>query len=173
MTTTASDTKTKKTGGLAGVSAGQTAISTVGKEGVGLTYRGYSIHDLAAQATFEEVAYLLLYGQLPQRQELNEFTARLVGHRALPGPMCTMLKSIPKSAHPMDVLRSGCSMLGCLETETSFDQQYRHAERMLGCFPSILNYWYHAANFGQEINFNSTQSSIAGYYLETLLGRSP
>ncbi len=173
MTATASEQKTKKTGGLAGVTAGQTAICTVGKEGVGLTYRGYSIHDLAAGASYEEVAYLLLYGHLPTSRELREFTQRLIGLRGLPAEICATLRAIPATAHPMDVLRTGCSLLGCFEPETSFDQQYHHAERMLGCFPSILNYWYRAANFGERISFTSSQPSIAGYYLETLLGRTP
>src|SRR6476620_7206515 len=103
----------KKSGGLAGVVAGQTAISTVGKEGVGLTYRGYSIEDLAEKSTFEEVAYLLLYGHLPNRSELEDYKKRLAGCRSLPPALKTALEQLPGSAHPMDVLRTGCSALGC------------------------------------------------------------
>src|ERR1700722_9637325 len=102
----------KKTGGLAGVVAGQTAISTVGKEGVGLTYRGYSINDLAGQGTFEEVAYLLIYGRLPNRDELGTYQKRLGSLRGLPAPLRTALEQLPADTHPMDVLRTGCSTLG-------------------------------------------------------------
>lgn len=171
MTTT--DTKPKKTGGLAGVVAGQTAISTVGQAGVGLNYRGYSIHDLAEHATFEEVAHLLLVGHLPNRAELADFQKQLISLRGLPDGLTATLREIPASAHPMDVLRTGCSMLGCLEPETSFDQQLAKAVRMTACFPSILNYWYRYHRDGVRIDFKSSQTSLAGYYLETLLGRTP
>src|SRR3989338_7831726 len=100
--------ETKKVGGLAGVVAGETAISTVGKEGLGLTYRGYSINDLAGKAMFEEVAYLLLYGQLPTRSQLKEYCNKLLALRALPLPLKTILEQVPAHAHPMDVLRTGC-----------------------------------------------------------------
>jgi 2-methylcitrate synthase len=166
-------TTKKKTGGLAGVVAGETAIATVGKAGKGLSYRGYSIHDLAEQATFEEVACLLLHGHLPVLKELDSFKSRLVHGRGLPEPLCQMLRAIPKTAHPMDVLRTGCSMLGVLEPETSFDQQYEKAERLLASFPSMLAYWYRFANEGVEIDFESTEDSIAGYFLEKLLGGPP
>src|SRR5215471_1627374 len=101
----------KKTSGLAGVVAGQTAISTVGKEGMGLTYRGYSINDLAEQATFEEVAFLLLYGRLPNQSELEAYRKRLASLRGLPGALKTVLEQLPANTHPMDVLRTGCSAL--------------------------------------------------------------
>src|SRR5439155_24649808 len=107
----------KKTGGLAGIVAGQTAISTVGKEGVGLTYRGYAIEDLAERATFEEVAFLLLYGQLPNRSELADYRKKLISLRGLPKSLRTVLEQLPATTHPMDVLRTGCSALGCLEPE--------------------------------------------------------
>ncbi len=128
----------KKAGGLAGVVAGETAIATVGKEGNGLNYRGYSIHDLAKHSTFEEVAYLLLYGHLPLKKDLDSFAARLRSGRGLPTALCDTLKAIPKTAHPMDVLRTGCSMLGVLEPETDFSQQHEKAERLLGALPSRL-----------------------------------
>lgn len=167
------ETKTRKVGGLAGVTAGQTAICTVGKEGIGLTYRGYSIHDLASQASFEEVAHLLLVGHLPNRQELDALTARIIAARPLPEPLRALLRSIPASAHPMDVLRSGCSLLGCLEPETDFSQQLDKAIRLLGAFPSMLTYWHRFALDGTPIDFESEHSSLAGYFLEKLTGRNP
>src|SRR5215467_13611623 len=103
----------KKSGGLAGVVAGETSISTVGKEGMGLTYRGYSINDLAEKATFEEVAYLLLYGHLPKKSELDGYKKLLKGLRGLPPALKTIMEQLPVTAHPMDVLRTGCSALGC------------------------------------------------------------
>src|ERR1700733_493658 len=102
----------KKSGGLAGIVAGETAISTVGKEGVGLTYRGYSINDLAKHSTFEEVAYLLIYGKLPTVAELGDYRKKLISLRALPAELKTVLELLPVGANPMDVLRTGCSTLG-------------------------------------------------------------
>jgi 2-methylcitrate synthase len=128
----------KKTGGLAGVVAGKTAVCTVGKEGVGLTYRGYDIHDLAAGATFEEVAYLLLYGELPGSGELEAFRQRLLPMRVLPVALRDVLERIPGSAHPMDVMRTGCSMLGALEPEATAAVEHFAAERLLAAFPSML-----------------------------------
>src|SRR2546425_1617236 len=130
----------KKTGGLAGVVAGQTAISTVGKEGFGLTYRGYSINDLAEQATFEEVAYLLLYDHLPNRTELEGYRKRLMSLRGLPPALQTALEQLPGDTHPMDVLRTGASALGCLEPEGPSRDQHRVADRLLAAFPSMLLY---------------------------------
>lgn len=160
--------KSKKPGGLAGVSAGQTAIATVGKEGKGLNYRGYSIHDLAENATFEEVAHLLLYDYLPNMKELDSFAARLASNRWLPDALMSTLRNIPKDAHPMDVLRTGCSMLGTLEPETEFTQQVSKTERLLGCLPSMLLYWYRYCHEGIEIDFESNENSIAGYFLDKL-----
>lgn len=165
--------KPQKTGGLAGVTAGQTAICTVGKEGKGLTYRGYSIEDLASKANFEEVAHLLLIGHLPTRRELSEFTQRIVSQRDLPEALLATLRSIPAAAHPMDVLRTGCSLLGCLEPERDFSEQLDKAIRLLGAFPSMLTYWHRYCLDGTKINFQSSQSSIAGYFLEKLTGKKP
>src|SRR5262245_49871824 len=108
---------TSSSAGLAGVIAGQTVLSTVGQEGCGLTYRGYAIEDLAAHATFEEVAWLLLRGELPTQRTLDEYRRRLRGLRELPSPLKSVLEQLPATAHPMDVLRTGCSALGCLEPE--------------------------------------------------------
>ena len=118
-------------GGLRGQSAGSTAICTVGKEGIGLTYRGYSIEDLAENTTFEEVAYLLLKGALPNRQELNIFRKRLKRLRYLPTALREVLERIPEDTQPMDVLRTGTSMLGTLEPEHDFTEQDAIAERLL------------------------------------------
>lgn len=163
----------KKTGGLAGVTAGETAICTVGKEGKGLSYRGYSIFDLAEHATFEEVAFLLLYDHLPVQKELDSFVSRLRGQRGLPMRLKETLKSIPAEAHPMDVLRTGCSMLGVLEPETSFDQQTQKAERLLASLPSMLLYWYRYATDGVELDGVSDEASIAGYFLDQLHDTAP
>ena len=138
----------EKTGGLAGVTAGNTAIATVGKEGKGLTYRGYSIYDLAEHATFEEVAYLLIYGRLPKQSELDGYKTRLAGLRALPAQLKTVLEQIPKEAHPMDVMRTGCSLLGTVEPEDPGRNQIAIANRLTGCFTrdaallaSLCNGW--------------------------------
>ena len=140
----------KKTGGLAGVVAGESAICTVGKEGVGLNYRGYSIHDLAERATFEEVAYLLIHQKLPTVAELDHYRKRLVSKRELPPALKVVLEQIPREAHPMDVLRTGCSMLGTLEPESTSNKQEQIADRLLAAFPGMLLYWYHFHKNGKK-----------------------
>jgi len=162
-----------KAGGLAGVTAGETAIATVGKEGAGLTYRGYDIYDLAENASFEEVAYLLHYGKLPNAAELSAYIERLKGMRGLPAALRQTLEEIPASAHPMDVLRTGCSMLGNLEPEQSFDQQLDVADRLLACFPSILLYWYRFHADGKRIETETGDDSVAGHFLHLLHDRPP
>lgn len=162
-----------KSGGLAGVVAGETAIATVGKEGVGLTYRGYSIDDLALKASFEETAFLLLHGHLPKADELKAFQERLKANRGLPVALKECLEKLPASSNPMDVLRTGCSVLGCLEPETSFDSQIQIAERMLAAFPSILLYWYRFSNTSKRIETELTCDSIAGHFLEMLHDQEP
>lgn len=161
----------KKSGGLAGVVAGQTAISTVGKEGVGLTYRGYSIEDLAQQATFEEVAYLLLYGELPNRADLDRYRKKLAGLRALPPALKTMLEQLPASAHPMDVLRTGCSALGCLESEASSRDQLAVANRLLAVFPSMLLYWVVFHRDGRRLETATEDPTMASHFLRLLHGK--
>ncbi|MEE9322883.1 MAG: 2-methylcitrate synthase [Granulosicoccus sp.] len=165
--------KTKSTGGLRGQSAGHTAICTVGKSGAGLTYRGYDIADLAQHATFEEVAYLLMYGQLPTVNELAAYHARLHALRTLPQALKDVLESIPVDSHPMDVLRTTCSVLGNLEPETDFSQQHAAAERLLATFPGSICYWYRFVHEGIRINTDNDEKSIAGHVLEMTQGRSP
>src|SRR3979409_291324 len=121
--------------GLRGQSVGSTAICTVGKQGAGLTYRGSDIQELAEKSSFEDVAYLLLYGELPNSSQLAEFIQRLKSKRELPAPLCEVLERIPAKAHPMDVLRTSCSMLGSLEPESSFARQDAVAERLISIFP--------------------------------------
>ena len=163
-----------KTGGLAGIEAGRTAICTVGKEGVGLNYRGYSIADLAEHACFEEVAFLLVHGSLPTTVELDHFRSRLASQRGLPEPLKATLELIPANSHPMDVLRTGCSMLGNLEPETDFAQQASIAERLLGAFPSMLLYWHHFHRNGQRIDVQvQSEDSIAGHFLSMLHQQAP
>ncbi len=163
----------KKPGGLEGIVAGQTAISTVGKEGVGLTYRGYSINDLAERATFEEVAYLLLYGQLPTRDELTGYRKKLASLRGLPAPLKTTLELLPADTQPMDVLRTGCSTLGCLEPEGRDRDQYAVANRLLAAFPSMLLYWHQFHKQGRRIETQTSDQSIAAHFLHLLQGAPP
>jgi 2-methylcitrate synthase len=163
----------KKSVMLSGQTAGKTAICTVGREGKGLHYRGYAIQDLAAHASFEEVAYLLLYGHLPDARELEQFRRRIIAGRAIPRPIADALKTIPATAHPMDVLRTGCSMLGCFEPEKSFDQQHAIAERLLAVFPSMLMFWYQFHKLRREIDPRTDDPTIAGHFLHLLHGHPP
>ncbi|MDY6816323.1 MAG: 2-methylcitrate synthase [Pseudomonadota bacterium] len=166
----------KKSGGagLRGQVAGETALCTVGKTGAGLTYRGYDITDLANNARFEEVAYLLLRGKLPNQQELDAYKKKLQSLRGLPEALKTVLEQIPKDAHPMDVMRTGCSMLGNLETEQDFSEQDDKIDRMLAVFPAIITYWYRFAHEGVRIETANTESdSIGGVFLELLHGKKP
>ncbi|MCC5790991.1 MAG: 2-methylcitrate synthase [Legionellaceae bacterium] len=161
-----------KTGGLAGVVAGQSAIATVGLAGKGLNYRGYAIDELAARASFEEVAYLLHYGELPNRHQLDAYIDKLNNLRSLPSVLKDVLKMIPKDTHPMDVLRTACSFLGNLEPETDFAQQYDIADRLLALFPGMMCYWYAWHHQGREISEYSDEQTIGGHFLH-LLHQSP
>jgi len=169
--TTAAEMQTAR--GLAGVVAGQTAISTVGKEELGLTYRGYAVEDLAREAAFEEVAYLLIHGSLPTRVQAGEYCCRLMGLRELPDALRDILRFLPASAHPMDVLRTGCSALGCLEPEVKPADQDKVADRLLAAFPSMLLDWYHVSHFERRIDLRTTQPTLAGHFLELLHGKPP
>jgi len=154
--------------GLRGQSAGSTALCTVGKSGSGLTYRGYDIHDLAEHARFEEVAYLLLKGKLPNQAELDAYITKLKGLRALPDALKKVLEQIPADAHPMDVMRTGASMLGNLETEQSFDEQQDVADRLLAALPSIICYWYRFTHEGVRIDTVTDDASVGGHFLHLL-----
>jgi 2-methylcitrate synthase len=160
--------------GLRGQSAGSTALCTVGKTGTGLTYRGYDITDLANNAQFEEVAHLLLRGHLPNQQELDAYKTHLLSLRGLPTELKQALELIPATAHPMDVMRTGCSVLGNLEQEMSFDEQLQSTERMLALFPAIICYWYRFSHDGVRIDTEDTaEDSIGGYFLKLLTDKEP
>jgi 2-methylcitrate synthase len=159
--------------GLRGQSAGQTALCTVGKTGTGLTYRGYDISELAEGATFEEVAHLILYGELPDKKQLDAYKAKLTRLRALPTAVKDVLERIPKSTHPMDVMRTGCSFLGNVEPEADFSQQQDVADRLLSTLPGIINYWYRFSHDGVRIETETNEDSLAGHFLRLLHDRSP
>ncbi|MDH3400399.1 MAG: 2-methylcitrate synthase [Chromatiales bacterium] len=165
--------KQKKAGGLAGVVAGKTAIATVGKEGAGLTYRGYDITDLAEKGSFEETAYLLHYGKLPSEAELAAYIQRIKGLRGLPDELKKVLEAIPATAHPMDVMRTGCSFLGNLEPEGGFENQLDVADRLLAVFPSIIIYWHRFHTDGLRINTETDDDSVAGHFLHLLHDKAP
>jgi len=163
-----------KSGGLEGIVVGDTAISTVGKEGVGLTYRGYDIHDLAAHSTFEEVAYLLVYGQLPTSTQLQTYRDKLVKLRRLPNELKLVLEAMPASAHPMDVLHTGVAMLGTLESESAQYTADKISDRLIACTPSMLLYWYQYHHNNLRIDtWNSEEQTVAGFFLHLLTGKKP
>lgn len=159
----------KKTGGLAGVVAGQTEISAAGGAHH-LEYRGYSIYELAEKASFEEVAYLLLYAKLPNKAELQEFQSRLKAQRDLPQALKEVLERIPREAHPMDVMRTATSFLGNIEPEGEGRDQYAVTERLLAAYPAALVYWWHFAHTGKRHECVTDAPSIAEHFL-TLLHR--
>jgi 2-methylcitrate synthase len=163
----------KKTGGLAGVTAGETHICTVGKEGAGLTYRGYDIYDLANNASFEEVAHLLLHGELPTQAELDAYIAKIKANRGLPDALKTVLEMVPGDAHPMDVLRTGVSFLGNIEPEGDFSNQSNVADRLLACLPSMLLYWHRFHADGVRIDTETDDDSISGHFLHMLHDKAP
>ncbi len=163
----------KKSGGLAGVTAGATSLCTVGKEGAGLTYRGYDIYDLANNACFEEVAYLLLHGKLPTQTELDAYIATIIANRGLPDSLKTVLEMVPANAHPMDVLRTGVSFLGNVEPEGDFSNQNKIADRLLSCLPSMLLYWHRFHVDGVRIETQTDDDSISGHFLHLLHDKPP
>jgi 2-methylcitrate synthase len=164
------DSKPQGGAGLRGQVAGKTALSTVGKSGSGLTYRGYDIQDLASQCEFEEVAYLLLQGTLPTREQLSNYKEKLQGMRQLPQPVREVLERIPAEAHPMDVMRTGTSVLGNIETEASFDEQGEHADRLLALLPSMICYWYRFSHHGERIETATEDTSVGAHFLAMLHG---
>ena len=159
--------------GLAGVVAGQSAICTCGL-GNGLNYRGYDIADLALKCNFEEVAYLLLEGELPNKEQLAEITAKIQAGRELPQNVKDVLKALPASSHPMDIMKTATAALGCVEPEAEdFSDQMDKILRLLGAFPSFLVYWHHWHVNGKEIELKSDEPTIAGYIVERLKEKKP
>lgn len=159
--------------GLRGQVAGKTALSTVGKSGAGLTYRGYDVQDLAEHCQFEEVAYLIFFGELPTAEQLAAYRAKLKSLRCLPQALKEVLERIPADSHPMDVMRTGVSMLGNLETEKSFAEQQDVADRILATLPAIICYWYRYSHDGIRIDENTDDDSIGAQFLHLLRGEKP
>lgn len=175
-TATTTGPKPKKSVALSGVTAGNTALCTVGRSGNDLHYRGYDIHDLAAKGSFEEVAYLLVHGVLPNWQELNAYRAKLKRLRGLPAPVKGALELLPAATHPMDVMRTGASVLGTVLPEKD-DHNVTGArdiaDRLMACFGSILLYWYHFSHNGKRIETETEDDSIAAHFLHLLHGKKP
>ena len=172
----------KKSVALSGVPAGQTAICTVGHTGNDLHYRGYDIAELAQEATYEEVAHLLVHGQLPNAAELAAYRARLVSLRSIPPPVRVMLEQLPATAHTMGVLRTACSALGAIDPErapagsggpTDAAAARAIADRLIACFPSLLLYWWHYSHGGKRIDVETDEPSLAGHFLRLLHQRTP
>lgn len=168
--------KAKKSVALSGIPAGNTAICTVGRTGNDLRYRGYDILDVAEQCEFEEIAYLLIHGKLPNRAELAHYKSKLQALRGLPTPVKAVLEQLPASAHPMDVLRTGCSVLGCVlpeKEEHSTAGARDIADRLLASFSSMLLYWWHFSHNGRRIEVETGDDSIGGHFLHLLHGKPP
>lgn len=168
--------KPKKSVALSGVAAGNTALCSVGRSGNDLHYRGYNILDLAEQATFEEVAFLLIYGELPNRSRLQAYTAKLKSLRGLPVLAKSVLKLIPASAHPMDVLRTYVSVMAHIHPEKEDHPvagAREIADKLLASFSSALLYWHHYATNGREIEVETDDETIGGHFLHLLHGKTP
>jgi 2-methylcitrate synthase len=168
--------KPKKSVSLSGVAAGNTALCTVGRTGNDLHYRGYDILDFADSAEFEEIAYLLIHGKLPTAAELAGYKRRLKTMRGLPAGLKAALEQIPPSAHPMDVLRTGCSILGTLEPEKeTMPAAAARAigDRLLACLGSVLLYWYHFAHHGRRIEVETDDDAVGAHFLHLLHGQAP
>ena len=168
--------KPKKSVALSGIVAGNTALCTVGRSGNDLHYRGYDILDFADQAEFEEVAYLLVHERLPSQAELARYKERLKGLRGLPKEVKAALEAIPKSAHPMDVMRTGVSVLGTLEPEKDDHNPYGArsiADRLMASLGSMLIYWHHFSRHGKRIETETDDDSVGGHFLHLLHGMKP
>jgi len=168
--------KPKKSVALSGVTAGNTALCTVGRTGNDLHYRGYDILDIATQCEFEEIAYLLVHEKLPNRIELAAYKKKLKGLRMLPAAVTTVLEQLPAASHPMDVLRTGVSALGCIEPEPAAHKSEgarQVADRLLACLGSMLCYWYHYSKDGRRIDVQTDDDSIGAHFLHLLHGRKP
>jgi len=168
--------KPKKSVALSGVTAGSTALCSVGKSGNDLHYRGYDILDLAAKCEFEEVAFLLIHGTLPNMSELAAYKTKLKSLRGLPNTVKKVLEALPKTAHPMDAMRTGVSALGCDAPESLVhtpEEAKEIADRLVASFGSMLLYWYHFANSGKQINVETDDDSVGGHFLHMLHGTAP
>ncbi|WP_272521475.1 bifunctional 2-methylcitrate synthase/citrate synthase [Providencia sp. PROV202] len=168
--------KPKKSVALSGVTAGNTALCTVGRNGNDLHYRGYDIHDLATQCEYEEIAYLLIHDKLPNRTELAAYKEKLKPLRGLPTNVKQTLESIPANTHPMDVIRTGVSMMGCVLPEKDLHTiagAKDIADRLLASLGSILLYWYHFSHHGRRIETMTDDDSIGAHFLHLLHGKKP
>ena len=168
--------KPKKSVALSGTVAGNTAVCTVGRTGNDLHYRGYDILDFADKAEFEEIAHLLIHGTLPNAAQLKAYKAKLKSLRGLPQPVKQALEAIPANAHPMDVMRTGCSMLGTCEQEPDAHSEAVAkdiTDRMLACFGSMLMYWHHYITSGRRIEVETDDDSVGGHLLHLLHGTPP
>ena len=174
--TPAAGPKPKKSVALSGVAAGNTALCSVGRSGNDLHYRGYDIFEVAETCEFEEIAYLLIHGKLPARVELAAYKAKLKSLRGLAAPVPAVLEQLPAAAHPMDVLRTGASVMGCIlpEKDAHDDAGAREiADHLLACFPSMLCYWHHFTRNGQKIHVETEDDSVGGHFLHLLHRRPP
>lgn len=168
--------KPKKSVALSGVAAGNTALCTVGRTGNDLSYRGYDIIDLAKNCEFEEVAHLLVHGHLPNKHELAAYKAKLQTLRNLPANVLAVLENIPANAHPMDVMRTGVSALGCTLPEREsqpLSEAKDIADKLMASLGSMLLYWYHYSHNGKVICLDSEEDSIGGHFLHLLHGKRP
>jgi 2-methylcitrate synthase len=168
--------KPKKSVALSGVTAGNTALCTVGRSGNDLHYRGYDIHDLAREGSFEEIAHLLVYGHLPSGSELRAYQRKLKRLRGLPETLLNALEVLPAATHPMDVLRTGASVLGATLPEKddhNLPGARDIADKLMACFGSMLLYWYHFSHHGNRIEVMTDDATIAGHFLHLLHGEEP
>ena len=168
--------KPKKSVALSGIAAGTTALCTVGRSGNDLNYRGYDILDIAEQCEFEEIAHLLVHGKLPNGAELSSYKAKLLQLRGLPIVVRNILEQIPAGAHPMDVMRTGCSALGTVlgeKDDHNLPAARDIADRLIASFGSMLLYWYHYSTNGKRIDVETDDDSIGAHFLHLLHGRAP
>lgn len=168
--------KPKKSVALSGVTAGNTALCSVGRSGNDLHYRGYDILEVAETCDFEEIAYLLIHGKLPNRAQLAAYKIKLKNLRGLPAPVRAVLEQLPAAAHPMDVMRTGASALGCVLPEKNEHDPAgarEIADHLVGCFGSMLCYWYHFSHNGQRIHVETDDDSVGGHFLHLLHRRPP
>ncbi len=176
MSTENTGFKPKKSVALSGTAAGNTAICTVGLSGNDLHYRGYDILNFATEAEFEEIAYLIIHEKLPNKAELAAYKKKLKSYRDIPQAVKTVLEQLPRQTHPMDVMRTGCAALGCIEPENEAHPKVAAqdiVDRLIACFGSILLYWYHYSHNGKKIELQSDDDTIAEHFLHLLHGKKP